>query len=98
MKYHQEGHSVAEIALLYNLSPVTVYRSLQAIADANGVTRDSLLVRIVKPTANRRRGEHEEKSHVEIQNLKEGFSELSDTIDGIIKKINLIKEEDANGN
>ncbi len=43
MDLHNNGHSIGEIAKLYNLSVTTVYKSLDRIAKKNGVTRESLL-------------------------------------------------------
>ena len=43
MKHHRDGMTIPEIADHYNLSRRTVYRSLQSIADTNGVSRDALL-------------------------------------------------------
>ena len=42
---HREGLSILEIAKKYDLSTPTVYSSLQEIADAAGVSRESLLER-----------------------------------------------------
>ena len=43
-KLHDEGYSPQEIADKFHLSVSTVYNTLQEIAEAEGVTRDSLLV------------------------------------------------------
>lgn len=41
---HMQGYGPQDIAKKFNLSPCTVYSHLQEIADANGVSRESLLV------------------------------------------------------
>ena len=46
VKLHNEGHSVKEIAKMFNLSPFTIYDHLGEIAENNGVTRESLLERV----------------------------------------------------
>lgn len=44
---HDDGLSIAEIADKYHVSKTTVYASLQEIADKHGVTRESLLEKII---------------------------------------------------
>lgn len=47
MKYHEEGLSIAEMAKKCKLSSSVIYKvHLQKIADANHVSRDSLLFRV----------------------------------------------------
>ena len=41
---HDQGYTPKEIADKFHLSDTTVYKSLQEIAENEGVTRDSLLV------------------------------------------------------
>lgn len=45
MSLHNQGLGVSEIAENFDLHPVTVYRLLDEIAEAAGVTRESLLQR-----------------------------------------------------
>ena len=49
MEDHQNGMTNTEIAKKYNLDYSTVMKNLQAIADKNGVSRDSLLIVVQKP-------------------------------------------------
>lgn len=50
IRLHEEGVSISEIAEKFNLGESTVYQKLQEIADANGVTRDSLLQQVRTPS------------------------------------------------
>ena len=43
IKLHNEGYSIPEIAKKYELTPSSVYKNLQKIADKEGVKRQSLL-------------------------------------------------------
>lgn len=51
MELHFSGLSIPEIAKKFGLSTTSVYGSLDLIAEANGVTRESLLQRIHKEHA-----------------------------------------------
>lgn len=48
VQLHQQGHSIAEIAKMYNLSNSTVYKKLGEIAKKAGVERKSLLEKPVE--------------------------------------------------
>lgn len=45
IELHEQGLDIEEIALRFDLTPCTVYRCLDEIATAAGVTRESLLQR-----------------------------------------------------
>lgn len=44
---HNEGHDINEIAKMFNLAFSTVYKHLGEIAEKNGVTRESLLEKVI---------------------------------------------------
>jgi len=93
MALHQQGYYIAEIAAKYNLSPATVYRHLQEIADENGVSRESLLQVIRTPT-ERQIQDGERRMRENAEELKKDFKEVSTAIDKLLNKIDqTIKEE-----
>ena len=96
MALHMEGGTIAEIAERYNLSKVTVYQHLQEIADAHGVTRESLLQRIIIriPTTERQYAEEERKMKVTAEELEAGFTEVNDTLTQLINCIDQILMEE----
>jgi predicted transcriptional regulator len=49
MTCHQDGLGIAEIAAKFEVTTTTIYKSLQEIADANGVERKELLERVHRP-------------------------------------------------
>jgi len=94
MFLHNNGHDIAEIAAKYELSAQTVYRHLQEIADANGVTRESLLQVLRTPTERQLR-EESERTMLNVAELQKGFSDIHETIQRVIDKIDdIIKEEE----
>lgn len=72
MSLHNRGLTISEIAQKYNLSDQTVYNSLQAIADANGVSRESLL-QVIKTPSDKAYAREVEKVKVDVGNLIHGF-------------------------
>lgn len=88
MSHHEKGMNIAEIANLYSISGFTVYRSLQEIADINGVTRESLLKRVHSTHSPFIKGKKEDLNFEEIQNLantvKEEIKKTIDTINHVI--------------
>ena len=90
MQWHNEGYSIPQIAVIFNLSWSSVYKNLQAIADANGVPRTSLL-QIVRTKSNETFiREEEKKVHVDVQELRNSFSNARMAISRICNKINNI--------
>lgn len=94
MTLHQEGYSIYEIAAMFNLSDFTVKYHLQEIADANGVSRESLL-KVVKPRRNQARYYREEEKRVKTnwQELTDNFDSATASVEGIIDTINNILED-----
>ena len=102
IKLHNEGHSVKEIAKMFNLSPFTIYDRLGEIAEQNGVTRESLLERVfiadhsgqnytpVKPIDPTEFRKHFDAALTGVQTLKATISQALEEYD-----INdeLLKEE-----
>ena len=93
MALHQQGYYIAEIAKKYELSPCTVYLHLQEIADANGVSRESLL-QVVRTPSERQYKEEERRIQVNIEELKKGFSDLDESFQRLITTIDNILEEE----
>ena len=83
MELHQQGFTIPEIAEKYNLGKATVYRSLQEIADANGVSRESLL-KVVRTPTERAYREEAKKVKVNVEELKNGFKEAGNLLDSLI--------------
>lgn len=97
MKLHAQGLSVPEIAEKYNLGESTVYKKLQEIADANGVTRDSLLQQVKTPTERAYR-EEAERVKVNVGEMREGFEAVKERITFLVDVIeDVLKEEKENG-
>lgn len=93
MSLHNRGLMISEIAQKYNLSDQTVYNSLQAIADANGVSRESLL-QVIKTPSDKAYAREVEKVKVDVGNLIHGFEGAENQIKSLIKTIDKTLEED----
>ena len=94
MSLHNRGLMISEIAQKYNLSDQTVYNSLQAIADANGVSRESLL-QVIKTPSDKAYAREVEKVKVDVGNLIHGFEGAENQIKSLIKTIDkTLLEED----
>lgn len=99
MELHQQGFSVSEIAERYNLSNKAAYNALQAIAEANGVSRESLLKVVRKLTTERAYKEEAKKVKVDVGELKKGFKEAGNLLDTMISIIDeTLREEKENDN
>lgn len=95
MDLHHEGLSIKEIADKYELSVSTVYRSLQEIADANDVSRESLLKVLRTPTTKFYR-EEKERISVQKEEFQKGFAEAENILVTLIQRIDeTLKEEKA---
>ena len=88
MQYHNDGYSILEIAKLFEVDFSTVYNYLEEIANANGVTRESLL--------ERKSSQHESlhsvfaKEKIDATNLKKDFEMVEKDLSGVIAKIDQI--------
>ena len=88
MQYHKNGYSILEIAKIFEVDFSTVYNHLQEIADANGVTRESLL--------ERKSSTHESihsiflKEKIDAKNLLADFEMVEKDLSGVIAKIDKI--------
>lgn len=97
IELHAQGLTVPEIAEKFNLGESTVYKKLQEIADANGVTRDSLLQQVRTPT-ERAYKEEAERVKVNVGEMRNGFREVKEKITFLIDVIeDVLKEEKENG-
>lgn len=95
MPLHQKGYSICEIAEEYHLNFSTVYRVLQEIADANGVTRESLL-QIVRNPGERNLREERKYVRVNVEEIERGFDEADKTISGLAEMIDKFLKEAHN--
>lgn len=94
MELHGQGLSIPEIAEKFGISSSVIYKKhLQEIADANGVSRESLL-KIVREPTERMYKEEEKRVKVNIEELKRGFREAGEKIDFLIGIIDDILEEE----
>ena len=83
MELHYQGFTVPEIAVKFNLGKATVYHALQEIANANGVSRESLL-KIVRTPTERAYKEEAKKVKVNVEELKKGFKEAGNSLNFLI--------------
>ena len=75
------------------MSDQTVYNALQAIADANGVSRESLL-QVIKTPSDKAYAREVERVKVNIKELKEEFAKAEDSIMFLIEIIDqTLKQE-----
>lgn len=93
MELHNEGYSIPEIAIMYNLSWSAVYHHLQEIADENGVSREDLLMRVHTSRGPSNWREEERRMKLDIQELRNGFSDADAAIVKICDKIDKLLEE-----
>lgn len=91
MRYHNDGYSIHEIAERFKVEETTVYNNLQAIADANGVTRESLLQVVKKGGTSRHRAFAKEVVDVEKLNIE--FEKTNTDIQNVISYIDEILEK-----
>lgn len=84
MQYHNNGYSVKEIADIFKIDFSTGYKKLQEIADANGVTRESLLEKKAY-TGYSRLPFYKEK--VDVEELMSEFDKVDEGLDNLISKI-----------
>lgn len=94
MELHMQGFSIREIAEKYNLSPRTVYQRLQDIADANKVSRDSLL-QIVRTPSEKAYREEAKRVKVNMEELEAGFREVGNILDSLIGMLDEILQEES---
>lgn len=96
MTLHQQGFTIPEIAEKYNLGRATVYHTLQEIADANGVKRESLL-QIVRTPSERAYNEEAKRIKVDVGELRQGFTDVGNSLDRLIGIIDdTLREEQKN--
>lgn len=97
MTLHQEGYGIPEIAQRFNVSFSNVYRSLQEIADAYGVSRASLLQVVKIYPRERELAEERRRVRVNVEELRQDFSEAEKLIDSLIDTIDgTLQEEEKN--
>ena len=89
----KKGYTPKQIADKFNVSYQTVYRSLQEIADKNGLTREELLVEPNHsgPIATRNYPLVREK--IRAENLKNEINSAKKSIEKIIDQINVTLKE-----
>ena len=87
MQYHNDGHSIIEIAKIFEVDLSTVYNHLQEIADANNVSRESLLERKSSKGFSRLPFY---KEKVDAEKLKDDFKKVEEDLDKVIEEIDNI--------
>lgn len=98
MRFHEQGYSIPQIAEMHELSFSAAYRVLQDIADANNVSRDSLLQVIRVYPTDRVLREERKKVRIDVEQMKDSFNDARKAIDFLIGKIGeTVKEETENG-
>ena len=97
MKLHNDGLSIKEIAVKFNLSPTTIYKSLDEIAKKEDCSREDLLKVVHSPHLTYDR-QFEEVAEIDVVSYREKFEriktyarELSNLMSQDISKI----EEEA---
>lgn len=93
MQLHNQGYTIPEIAKKYNLGRATVYQHLQEIADANGVSRESLLQQVKKPYENGAVGKYR-RVQVDMKALEATFEEVEAGLQFISEELGKILEEE----
>lgn len=93
MELHNRGLTIPEIAERYSLSNETIYKKLQIIADENGVSRESLL-QIVRIPNDKAYAKEAKKVSVDVQQLKEEFKKVGNSIDFLIETISKTVEQE----
>ena len=93
IKERREGKSFTEIAQKYGLHVTTIYMNLQAIADENSVSRESLLYRPSSSHVFTKPRGALKKDDVDPNELKNRFSEIKKNTQSIIEKIDEKIEE-----
>lgn len=95
MALHDQGYSIPEIAKQHNLSFPSVYNHLQEIADANGVTRDSLLQIVRTEKSERALAEEKRRINIDVNAMLTEFGSASESIKEIIKKIDEVEKKET---
>ena len=93
VEWFQEGLSIKEIAKKCDLSRASVYRHLQAIADAYGVKREAFL-KIIRTPTPRQYSDEEARTKADAEKLLGGFDRISNSIADLRGMIKNIMEED----
>ena len=93
MTLHNNGKTINEIAEHFKVSTWSVYNNLQDIADANGVTRDSLLTRVNKSHDVTKRTLRPQEKITPIE-LNESFFKMLHEVDQLIENIDEILEDE----
>ena len=99
MELHNEGLTIPEIAEKFGMDSSTIYKKhLQDIADANGVSRESLLQVVKAPSERKLLREEAKKVQVDVEKMKVQFHNAEESIKTLIDMIHeTLKEENVNG-
>lgn len=91
MQYHNDGYTIPEIAKIFKVDVSTVYANLDEIAQANNVTRESLLQ--VAPYNRVTTSASFHKDKADIEQLKDDFQSLDSHLEKIISTLTEITNE-----
>lgn len=95
MELHNDGKTIQEIADHFHLTTATIYNYLQEIADANGVSRESLLQIVHKQHVMLKTRTPSPRDKIEINEIKQSFSALIKDTDNLIGKFDKFLEENS---
>lgn len=92
MQYHADGYTIPEIAKIFNVEYSTVYKHLDDIAKANGVTRESLLQKApYSPQITSKAAYQRDK--VDMEELQKSFTNLKNDLNEVINQLEIFLEQ-----
>lgn len=97
MSLHNEGLTIPQIAEHFGISADTVYRNLQDIADANGVSRESLLEQPKTPSLTTRLKKERKCFDTDFDSIIQNICEAEEALQESVREIDNILGGMQNG-